>query len=131
MYKERTTQADGASGGYRSRYFAFLAQRKLNNPANGRNSFVNFGQGMINFAIFIALFIGILALFGFGLSRLSRGNKMQDGNRPHPTGTSAKRSANGLLTPPTVYPSGHAEVKMPALPSPTSSNEVKKKAHKQ
>ena len=72
MNQQRTSRLAGVSGDYRSRYRAFLAQRNANLLANRQNKIFRFGQGLINFAIFIALFIGILTLFGFGLSRFNR-----------------------------------------------------------
>ena len=66
--------ANTAEGGasYRARYQAFLNQQSQRSPRRTRpNAVVGFVQVVINFAIFVALFLAILTLFGFGLSRLS------------------------------------------------------------
>jgi hypothetical protein len=110
MYQQRTFKSAGTSGGYRSRYHDFVAQRNPNLLAAGQNKVVRLGQGLINFAIFIALLIGILTLFGFGLSRLNRSERLQNGASPQSKGGSVT-SSSGPLTPPTVSPSGQAEVK--------------------
>ena len=67
--------ADNSAGGdasYRARYQAFLNQQSQRSLRRSRpNAVVGFAAGMINFAIFVALFLAILTLFGFGLSRLN------------------------------------------------------------
>ncbi len=82
MNQQRISNPAGRSGGYRSRYRAFLAQRNSSILTNGPHKFVKFGQGLINIAIFIVLFIGILTLFGFGLSRLIRSQSGAAGVTP-------------------------------------------------
>jgi hypothetical protein len=128
MNQQRTLNPAGASGGIRSRYRAFLAQRNSGILANGPQSSEKFGQGLINIAIFIALFIGILALLGFGLSRLSRGGRLGAENLTRSRKNNSKTSALGVSSAPVVYPSGHAEVKMPASPNPATKVDLKKKA---
>ena len=62
----------GSGASYHARYQAFLNQQSPRSPRRTRPSaVVGFVGGMINFAIFVALFLAILTLFGFGLSRLS------------------------------------------------------------
>lgn len=63
--------------GYRSRYHAFLNQQtqKAHNTAS---RVAGFGQGLINIAIFVGLFITILTIFGFGLSQLKPGQAQQN-----------------------------------------------------
>ena len=56
---------------YRARYQAFLNQQSQRGQRRARpNAVVGFVGGVINFAIFVVLFLAILTLFGFGLSRL-------------------------------------------------------------
>lgn len=62
----------GAGASYRARYQAFLNQQSQRSPRRtGPSAVIGFVRGSINFAIFVALFLAILTLFGFGLSRLS------------------------------------------------------------
>ena len=62
----------GSGASYRARYQAFLNQQSQRIPRRaGPNAVVGFVRGAINFAIFVALFLAILTLFGFGLSRLN------------------------------------------------------------
>ncbi|MEO6723743.1 MAG: hypothetical protein ABIU20_11480 [Blastocatellia bacterium] len=69
----------GAS--YRARYQEFLNQQSQRNPRRARPSAgIGFVQGIINFAIFVALFLAILTLFGFGLSQLSGNVKGVNGS---------------------------------------------------
>jgi len=63
--------AGGSLASYRARYQAFLNQQSQRSQRRvGPSALVRFVQGVINFAIFVALFLGILTLFGFGLTRL-------------------------------------------------------------
>jgi hypothetical protein len=110
MYQQRTYKSAGTSGGYRSRYHDFVAQRNPNMLAAGQNRFLRIGRGLINFAIFILLLIGILTLFGFGLSRLNQSERIQNGASPQSKGDPAT-SSKGLLPPPTVPPSENVEVR--------------------
>ena len=64
--------AVGGVASYRARYQAFLNQQSQRSQRRaGPNGLVRAVWGMINFAIFVVLFLAILTLFGFGLSRLS------------------------------------------------------------
>jgi len=64
--------AVGNAANYRARYQAFLNQQTHRSQRRARpNSLIRVLQGAINFAIFVALFLAILTLLGFGLSRLS------------------------------------------------------------
>ncbi len=111
MNQERVStpvNTSGSPGGYRSRYLAFLEKRKL---PKSPSRLTRFGQWMLSFAIFFALFVAILTVFGFGLSWFSRGGNAQKGNavqssKPAITGASA-----GMLPSPPAQPAGHAEVK--------------------
>ncbi len=57
---------------YRARYQEFLNQQsqKSLRRTSGPTNLLRFVQGLFSFAIFVALFLAILTLFGFGLSRL-------------------------------------------------------------
>ncbi len=62
----------GSGASYRARYQAFLNQQSQRSPRRTRpNAVIGVVGAVINFAIFVALFLAILTLFGFGLSRLS------------------------------------------------------------
>lgn len=67
-----SADSHGAFASYRSRYQEFLNQQSQWNQrrSGGTVSLFRFAQGLFSFAIFIALFLAILTLFGFGLSRL-------------------------------------------------------------
>jgi hypothetical protein len=65
------TNLGGSLASYRARYQAFLNQQSQRSQRRvGPSAVVRLVQGVINFAIFVALFLAILTLFGFGLSRL-------------------------------------------------------------
>jgi hypothetical protein len=110
MYQQRTFKSAGTSRGYRSRYYDFVAQRNSDLLAAGQNRFFRFVQGLINFAIFIALLIGILTLFGFGLSRLNQNERVQNGASSQ-SKSDPITSSNGLLTPSPVPPTEKVEVR--------------------
>lgn len=60
------------SGGYRSRYLAYINQEPA--PAVRKATrWSRLSRGLLNFAIFVALFLALLTLFGFWLSRGERG----------------------------------------------------------
>lgn len=64
--------AGESSANHRARYQAFLNQQSQRNQRKRKSSApVNIARGLLNFAIFVALFLTILTLLGFGLSRLS------------------------------------------------------------
>lgn len=69
-----SVQADSPKGfaSYRARYQAFLNQQshRSEKRLRGQTSIFRYAQGLVSFAIFIALFLAILTLFGFGLSQL-------------------------------------------------------------
>src|SRR5689334_9594652 len=65
------TNLGGSLASYRARYQAFLNQQSQRSQRRvGPSALVRLAQGVINFAIFVALFLAILTLFGFGLTRL-------------------------------------------------------------
>ena len=65
------TNLGGSLASYRARYQAFLNQQSQRSQRRvGPSAVVRLVQGVINFAIFVALFLAILTLFGFGLTRL-------------------------------------------------------------
>ncbi len=115
MNQERTSTSNHSAkslanlaGGYRARYRAFLEQNKLPHPTQGASPF---GQGLVNLAIFFALFVAILTVFGLGISWLNRpepasAEQSMPSNQPPVTGASA-----GLLPSPPAQPAGHAEVR--------------------
>ena len=70
MDQHRTSSSEETYGGYRSRYLAFLAQRNSALLANEKRGDFRIGKGLLNVAIFIALFIGILSILGLVLTRL-------------------------------------------------------------
>ncbi len=57
---------------YRARYQAFLSQhtQRPQRSSHAANSLVRFTQAVLSFAIFVVMFLTILTLFGFGLSKL-------------------------------------------------------------
>jgi len=69
---DSTAGSPGGLASYRARYQAFLNQQSQRGQrrTSGAASLLRFMQGLVSFAIFIALFLAILTLFGFGLSRL-------------------------------------------------------------
>ncbi|MEP7338391.1 MAG: hypothetical protein ABI977_11705 [Acidobacteriota bacterium] len=84
---------------YRARYQAFLNQQSQRGQRRARpNAVAGFAWGVINFAIFVALFLAILTLFGFGLSRLGGNVGAVNGN------VSATGSKSATLTDATPSP---------------------------
>ncbi|MGE0884948.1 MAG: hypothetical protein AB7P14_15485 [Blastocatellales bacterium] len=87
--------SQGAFANYRARYQEFLNQQSQRSQrrSNGTTSLFRFAQGLFSFAIFVALFLAILTLFGFGLSRLgviaqvSSGKSSQSGKQFAPAST--------------------------------------------
>ena len=66
-----TTDLGGGLASYRARYQAFLNQQSQRSlRRNGPGPLSRAISGLISFVIFVALFLAILTLFGFGLSRL-------------------------------------------------------------
>jgi hypothetical protein len=126
-------------GGYRARYRNFINQRRSGmknviDQIRPEHSSVrdgagqsNFKRGVINIAIFIALFVGILTLFGFGLAKLNRDAKLQLHEELHPMRKSNATEQKQATPPPAVYPSGHAEIKTDASPDPSSTITLKNK----
>jgi hypothetical protein len=57
---------------YRARYQAFLSQQaqRPQRSLNETNGLVRFVQAVLSFSIFVVMFLTILTLFGFGLSKL-------------------------------------------------------------
>lgn len=63
----QTAEADNLA-----RYYAFLNQQIHQSPqrSNSLSGVVRLAQGLLSFAVFVAMFLTILTLFGLGLSRL-------------------------------------------------------------
>jgi hypothetical protein len=111
MNQERVSTSTNFSkslGGYRARYKAFLEERKLPKPSG---KVTRFGQGLISFAIFFALFVAILTVFGLGLSWLNRAGSPQPGEVTQSSQPSVTGASAGMLPSPPAQPAGHAEVK--------------------
>lgn len=66
---------------YRARYQAFLNQQaqRPQRSSNTANSLVRFVQAVLSFSIFVVMFLTILTLFGFGLSKLGVIAQVSDG----------------------------------------------------
>ena len=95
-------------GGYRSRYYAFLEQ-KANKPSVRLQKLTRFGQGLTSVAIFIALFVGILTLFGVGLSWYSQAYRPKsEMTRPNEAAISG---ATANMLPPSTEQPGPAEAR--------------------
>lgn len=74
-------QQPNLSSGYRSRYLAYINQE----PApvvRKATRWARLIRGLLNFAIFVALFLALLTLFGFWLSRAGRGAALSAGDPP-------------------------------------------------
>ena len=99
-------------GGYRSRYYAFL-QQKSNKPSAQLQKLTQFGRGVMSIAIFIALFIVILTLFGIGLSWYNRINLPQN-DGPAPNEQAISGASANLLPPPPALPAGQADARKKA-----------------
>lgn len=67
--------SSGEVASYSARYQAFLYQQSQRNQRvyqqRGLDVLTGLVQGLVNLAIFFALFLGFLTMFGFGLSRLN------------------------------------------------------------
>ena len=97
----------GESASYRARYQAFLNQQSQRGQRRVRpKAVVGFVGGVINFAIFVVLFLAILTLFGYGLARLGGNVGAVNGD----VSATGKQSAT--------------------MPDPTSSPERKKRTGK-
>ena len=115
MKQQRASQAARNDKSYRNRYKAFLDERH----SGGRSSHSQDGakgQGVINLAIFVALFIAILTLFGFGLSRIDTNRSIESSGRAEELFRQKQSATEALTPPPTVYPSGHSEIKTKQSP---------------
>lgn len=66
--------SDEGLASFGARYQAFLNQQppKIQQKSSALSGLTFLIQGLVNIAIFLALFLAILALLGFGLSRLNR-----------------------------------------------------------
>ncbi|MFN0086478.1 MAG: hypothetical protein ACKVX9_13910 [Blastocatellia bacterium] len=99
-------------GGYRSRYQEFVErQLQKHKPSVPVEQVSQIGQGLTSVVIFVALLVGILTLFGFGLSQWDRNH-----NRPPESlvqsGKSLQKEAPATLLPsPPAQPAGHSEIK--------------------
>jgi hypothetical protein len=68
---------------YRARYQAFLSQQAQQRPQRGSyepNGLVRLVQAVLSFSIFVVMFLTILTLFGFGLSKLGVIAQVSDGS---------------------------------------------------
>lgn len=66
---QQPSLAPGNSGSYRSRYFDYV-NKQTQTAAQRPNSLARVGRGLLSFVIFVVLFLAILTLFGFWLSRM-------------------------------------------------------------
>ena len=66
-------QQPNLASGYRSRYLAYINQEPAPPVRKPTTRWSRLSRGLLNFAIFVALFVALLTLFGFWLSRTSRG----------------------------------------------------------
>lgn len=66
---------------YRARYQAFLSQQVQRPQRNSTatNGLISVVQAMLSFSIFVVMFLTILTLFGFGLSKLGVIAQVSDG----------------------------------------------------
>lgn len=73
-----SANSTGGFANYSARYQAFLNQQSQRNQRRAirPSGLVRGIRGLINFAIFVVLFLAILTLFGFGLSRLNGSAKV-------------------------------------------------------
>ena len=105
-----TPIADNSAGGdasYRARYQAFLNQQAQRSPRRAKpNAVIGFAAGIINFAIFVALFLAILTLFGFGLSRLN-GDAKATTNDAQATGQQAASTVAESSPSPRIKKKSH------------------------
>jgi hypothetical protein len=96
----------------RSRYHVFIENYREPSSPGERT---RFGQKAINFAIFCALFIAILTVFGVGLSWFNGGAQKGDDSQVNaPATKSASAEAPTPLPPAPAQPAGpagHAEVR--------------------
>ena len=76
------------SGGYRTRYLAYINQEPAP-PMRKSTRWSRLSRGLLNFAIFVALFVALLTLFGFWLSRAGRGATLTAADAPHSVAHSA------------------------------------------
>lgn len=102
---DRPVQAD-----HLARYYAFLNQQVHQQPSrrsNAAHGAIRFVQALFSFALFLAMFLTILTLFGFGLTRLgviaqvspngaSASSKQSDSpENPLPSNTGSKKKMRG------------------------------------
>jgi len=110
----------GFFGALRSRYHVFIENYR--DPSNP-NERARPGQKAINFALFCALFIAILTVFGIGLSWFNGGPQRKDDSQvTAPATKSTKAEAPAALPSAPAHPAGpagHAEVR------PQSASEKK------
>src|SRR5262245_17209655 len=102
----------GFFGALRSRYQVFIENyREPSSSGEG----ARLGQKAINFAIFCALFIAILTVFGIGLSWFNAGSQKVTGSQETPpatksAGVEAPAASQSAPAQP-AGPAGHAEVR--------------------
>jgi hypothetical protein len=110
----------GLFGALRTRYHVFIENYR--EPAYPGER-ARFGQKAINFAIFCALFIAILTVFGVGLSWFNAGSQTSDDTQVNPPDTKSASAEAPTPLPPApaqpAGPAGHAELR------PQSASEKK------
>ena len=117
MNQQRTTSENPPKrtsrlGGYRSRYQEFVErQLQKHTPSVPVEQVSQFGQGLMSVAIFLALLVGILTLFGFGLSQWDRTQNASPENVVRSGQSIENESPATMLPSPPAQPAGHAEIK--------------------
>ena len=78
---EAPANSQQTAANYRARYQAFLSQQaqRPQRSSNATNGLVRFVQAVLSFSIFVVMFLTILTLFGFGLSKLGVIAQVSDG----------------------------------------------------
>lgn len=106
----KTGNARPGHASYHNRYQEFLNRQTPNSqPRSYRSSSpVRFLQGLVSFAVFVAMFLAILTLVGFGLSRLGVIARVS------PSAVSASGKTNGA-----------SQDALPANPAPRKKNQRK------
>ena len=70
---DKQVSSQQIAANYRTRYQAFLSQQAQQRPQRSSyepNGLVRLVQAVLSFSIFVVMFLTILTLFGFGLSKL-------------------------------------------------------------
>jgi hypothetical protein len=117
MNQQRTTSENPPKrssrlGGYRSRYQEFVdRQLQKHKPSVPVEQVSQVGQGLMSVVIFVALLIGILTLFGFGLSQWDRNQNQAPENVVQSGQSLDKETPATMLPSPPAQPAGHSEIK--------------------